>query len=148
MLAIVLDSAYYHQVISGFAFAGSWRREVSMVADLDVLVICSKEQFAQFLDNLSQVDETLWRGVEKCSVRMLGIQVDFRRVPDIESWVTMLMYFTGSKAENIRLRSKAIKLGMKLNEYGLWMNQERIPAETEQQVYALLGEKYVQPQNR
>ncbi|MCA9288828.1 MAG: PHP domain-containing protein, partial [Phycisphaerales bacterium] len=51
------------------------------------------------------------------------IQVDLRVVPEA-SWGAALMYFTGSKEHNVRLRERALKAGRSLNEYGLYPNDD------------------------
>jgi len=57
------------------------------------------------------------------------------------------MYFTGSKAHNIRLREMAIRKGLRLNEYGLFQVKTGtlIVAETEEEVYGRLGLPYIPP---
>lgn len=48
-----------------------------------------------------------------------SVQVDLRVVP-LAAWGSALMYFTGSKEHNVRLRERALKLGLTLNEWGLF----------------------------
>ena len=66
-----------------------------------------------------------------------GLQVDLRALPH-ESYGAALQYFTGSKEHNIVLRSRALKLGLTLNEYGLFQleSEERVAGETEEEIYA------------
>lgn len=88
-------------------------------------------------------------------VRILGhpwaVRLDVRAVP-YDRHAPALMYFTGSKDENIRLRRKANDLGFKLNEYGLARTKaDGLPVPecvTEEAVYAALGEAYVPPTER
>ncbi len=59
------------------------------------------------------------------------------------------MYFTGSKAHNIELRTIAIRKGLRLNEYGLFKGEETMVAgETEESVYSALGLDYIAPELR
>jgi DNA polymerase (family 10) len=58
------------------------------------------------------------------------------------------MYFTGSKAHNIALRSIAIKQGLKLSEYGIFRDEKRLAARTEKEVYAIVGLDYIAPELR
>ena len=53
-----------------------------------------------------------------------GLQVDLRVVP-LEAWGAAMIYFTGSKAHNIRIREMAVRKGLKLNEYGLFRAKTR-----------------------
>jgi len=96
------------------------------------------------------VERVLARGETKSSVMLAGnFQTDLRLV-STESRGAALQYFTGSKAHNIALRDRAIGLGLKLNEYGLFRveNDERIAGETEEGVYAALGLDFIPPELR
>jgi DNA polymerase (family 10) len=87
------------------------------------------------------------------------VQVDLRLVPE-QSWGAALMYFTGSKEHNVRLRERALRQGLTLNEYGLFPEDprdERPPQErgvkavagaSEDEVYAKLGLAWVPPELR
>jgi DNA polymerase (family 10) len=75
-----------------------------------------------------------------------GLQVDLRVVaPGV--WGAAMIYFTGSKAHNVRIRELAVREGLKLNEYGLFdaKTGELLAAETEEQVYERLGIPYIAP---
>src|SRR5262249_58656459 len=69
---------------------------------------------------LPAVSEVLGRGATKASVRLEGgLQVDVRIVPRV-SFGAALLYFTGSKAHNVKLRQLALGRRLKLNEYGVF----------------------------
>jgi DNA polymerase (family 10) len=76
-----------------------------------------------------------------------GLQVDLRIVPE-EGFGAALLYFTGSKAHNIALRSLALTHGWKLNEYGLFAGTRRIAGTTEDEVYKKLGLAPIPPELR
>ena len=80
-----------------------------------------------------------------------AVRLDVRAVPHTR-YVPALMYFTGSKDENIRLRRKALSLGYQLNEYGLTaVKPGAVPVPVcvnERAVYAALGEAFVEPEGR
>ena len=76
-----------------------------------------------------------------------NLQIDLRVVPDYE-YGAALQYFTGSKTHNIELRKIAMKKGMKLNEYGLFLDGKRIAGKNESTIYRKLGLKMVSPENR
>ena len=66
----------------------------------------------------------LGQGPTKCSiVTQRGIQVDLRIVPD-ECFGAAILYFTGSKDHNVKIRGLAQDLGMTLNEWGLYKLEE------------------------
>jgi DNA polymerase (family 10) len=75
--------------------------------------------------------------------------VDLRALAH-ESYGAAMQYFTGSKEHNILIRSRALKLGLTLNEYGLFKleDEERVAGETEEEVYAALGLPWIPPELR
>jgi DNA polymerase (family 10) len=93
------------------------------------------------------VSRVLAHGDTKSSVITdVGLQVDLRVVPN-EAWGAANIYFTGSKAHNIRIREIAVRAGLKLNEYGLFdaASGDLLAAETEEDVYERLGMAYIDP---
>jgi DNA polymerase (family 10) len=93
----------------------------------------------------------LGKGPNKASIQygLEGLQVDLRALPH-ESYGAAMQYFTGSKEHNIVLRLRAQKLGLTLNEYGLFRvdNEQRVAGETEEEVYAQLGLAWIPPELR
>jgi DNA polymerase (family 10) len=78
-----------------------------------------------------------------------GLQVDVRALPR-ESFGAALQYFTGSKEHNVALRSRAVRMGFKLSEYGLFRSDDDalVASETEEQVYEALGLRWIPPEMR
>src|SRR5206468_3729195 len=78
-----------------------------------------------------------------------GLQVDLRPFAR-ESLGAPLQYFTGSKAHNVALRERAVRRGLKLNEYGIYRVEggELIAGASEEEVYAALGLAYIPPELR
>jgi DNA polymerase (family X) len=129
--------------------AGSYRRRRDTVGDLD-LVVTSADAAAvgDKLVAYENVAEVLAHGGTRTTVVLRsGLQVDIRAVPE-ESYGAALLYFTGSKAHNIALRSIAIRRGWKLNEYGLFSGKRRIAGLTEEEIYKKLGLAYIPPEMR
>ncbi|MFJ4093266.1 DNA polymerase/3'-5' exonuclease PolX [Kitasatospora sp. NPDC089913] len=130
------------------AYAGSLRRMRETVGDIDVLA--TAEDSAPLMASLTALPFTadvIGSGPTKTSIRTTdGIQVDLRVVPK-EDWGAALVYFTGSKAHNIRLRTMAVRAGLKLSEYGLFdaASGEKIVSATEDEVYAALGLPWIAP---
>ncbi len=130
------------------AYAGSLRRMRETIGDVDLLVAASEASpiMDAFVAHPS-VDRVLAHGETKSSiVTGLGLQVDLRVVPK-EAWGAAMIYFTGSKPHNIRIREMAVRLGLKLSEYGLFdaKTGELLAADTEESVYERLGMPYVEP---
>ncbi|MFW5934151.1 MAG: DNA polymerase/3'-5' exonuclease PolX [Actinomycetota bacterium] len=128
------------------AYAGSLRRFREDIGDVDVLVTGSHPDEAhRALRELDDVERTIGTGETKTSVVTRdGVQVDLRSVPS-QSYGAALVYFTGSKAHNIRLRQRAIERGWSLNEYALAHQEdgEVVASATEQEVYAALDLPWV-----
>lgn len=100
--------------------AGSVRRRAESIGDIDIVVAAADAApIMKAFCELGHVGEVLAHGETKSSVRTVdGMQVDLRVVPP-QNFGAALVYFTGSKAHNVRMRSLALKRGLTLNEYGL-----------------------------
>jgi DNA polymerase (family 10) len=116
--------------------AGSYRRRRETVGDIDILVLSSApEPVMERFVSYPSVEKVLAAGGTRGSVVLRsGLQVDLRVVP-AESYGAALVYFTGSKEHNIRLRQRALDRGLTVSEYGVFElleapEQEAEPAET------------------
>ena len=129
--------------------AGSCRRRKETCGDLDVLA--TSDDSAAAMDRLAAnplVEKVLARGETKQRVRLRsGIELDLRVVPD-ESYGAAMQYFTGSKEHNIVIRRRAIERGLKLNEYGLFREDQYVAGRTEEEVYAAVGLPFIPPELR
>ena len=116
--------------VQNIAPAGSLRRRAESIGDIDIVVACTAG--AAVMDafcGMAMVGDVLARGETKSSIRTTdGMQVDLRVVPPAHFGAAML-YFTGSKAHNVRMRALALKQGMTLNEYGLMTLAEKADVE-------------------
>lgn len=128
---------------------GSIRRRKEIVRDMDILVATDDhEKITSFFVSMPEVDEVLVTGDTKTSVRMKsGIEADLRVVKK-EEFPYALMYFTGSKEHNVRLRGIAKKKGWKLNEYGLFDGDTIVPCKREEDIYHTLGLPFIPPELR
>ncbi len=131
--------------------AGSLRRMKETVRDLDILVTSKK--IGRVMDafvNLPDAGTVTAHGPTKSSiVTKDNIRVDIRVVSQ-ESYGAALMYFTGSKEHNIRLREMAARNGLKINEYGIFTagTNKRLAGNSEEEIYKLLKMDYVEPELR
>jgi hypothetical protein len=136
------------------SFAGSIRREVEQVHDIDILVSPFSEKVRDLITMWTNTD-LLWGGNEKVSILMptgdlIGskIQVDVRFIQP-ESWGPALQYFTGSREHNISLRSIAKRRNQVLNEHGLFdLLGKRLDDGTEGGVYKALLLRWLPPKYR
>ena len=128
---------------------GSIRRRKEVVRDMDILVAAENhEKIASFFVSMPEVDQVLVTGETKTSVRMKsGIEADLRVVTRQE-FPYALVYFTGSKEHNVRLRGIAKKKGWKLNEYGIFDGDNLVICKSEEEIYRALGLPYIPPELR
>jgi DNA polymerase (family 10) len=129
---------------------GSLRRGCDTCGDLDLLASGAPASLmADFVD-YPPVERVLGHGETKSSVLLAGgFQADLRLVAT-DSRGAAMQYFTGSKAHNIALRDRAIDLGFKLNEYGLFRTDDdvRVAGEREEDIYGALGLDWIPPELR
>ena len=141
---------------------GSLRRGCDTCGDLDLLASGADRTLMDDFVGYARVERILGHGDTKSSVLLSGgFQADLRLVPP-QSRGAALQYFTGSKAHNIALRDRAIGLGLKLNEYGVFRAGlldtgepgngdtagDQIAGATEEEVYAALGLDWIPPELR
>lgn len=146
--------------------AGSYRRRKETVGDIDILVLADDARAASdALSGFSGVESVIGAGGTKTSVRLRsGLQVDLRVVPP-ESWGAALIYFTGSKEHNIRLRRRALERKLRVSEYGVFTipeeslgdalgergiasEGEMVAGATEEDVYRALDLSWLPPEIR
>jgi DNA polymerase (family X) len=137
--------------------AGSLRRGRETVGDLDILVTgpgCidnePRQKLIEHLIRFPGLMEVIAQGENKVSFRHRnGMQVDVRLLPP-ESFGAAMQYFTGSKAHNVALRQRALKMGFTLNEYSLATIEDEKPVagKTEEEIYAKLKLDFIPPELR
>ena len=137
--------------------AGSLRRGRETVGDLDILVTgkaccdpATLEKLIEHVIKLPGLMEVIARGENKVSFRLRGgMQVDVRLLPP-QSFGAAMQYFTGSKAHNVALRQRALKMGYTLSEYSLARLEDEKPVagKTEEEIYAKLKLDYIPPEMR
>jgi DNA polymerase (family 10) len=147
--------------------AGSLRRRKETIGDVDFVAavkdMSAGQQIGEAFCKLTGVVQTLVCGPSKSSVKVAnGMQVDLRIVPEINFGAAM-MYFTGSKEHNVKVRGLALKQRMTLNEWGLYKLDEyekakketakpppikAVASESEEAIYKKLGMQYVEPELR
>ena len=137
------------ETVKDITVAGSYRRGVETVGDLDILVTVKRGSavMQRFVD-YEDVDQVISQGKTRSSVILrTGLQVDLRVVAQV-SYGAALHYFTGSKAHNIAVRKLGQKKKFKINEYGVFKNDERIAGKTEKEVFKQVDLPYIEPELR
>ena len=146
--------------------AGSLRRGRETVGDLDLLATgpaCAPGQTAPAVEYVAAypgIQSILAKGENKISFLVeQGLQVDVRLLPP-SSYGAALQYFTGSKAHNVSLRQRALKLGFTLSEWALARLNDAsvgdasmsgasiVASATEQEIYFALGMDWIPPEMR
>jgi DNA polymerase (family 10) len=137
------------KTVSQVQITGSLRRMKETIGDIDILATSTKpKETADVFVTMDDVREVLGKGPTKCSVILKSnTRVDLRIV-DEKSFGSALMYFTGSKDHNIKLRTIAMTKSYKLNEYGLFKQEEQVAGRTEEEVYEKLGMEWIPPELR
>jgi DNA polymerase (family 10) len=134
------------------SIGGSLRRRKETVKDADMVASVARDEdraaVMSALVGLPQVVDVTAQGDTKTSVILRpGIAMDLRLVTDDE-YPYALHHFTGSKEHNVALRTRAHAQGTKINEYGLFRGEERIPVRDERELYQALGMRYIEPEMR
>lgn len=133
-------------------FVGSYRRNKPTSGDVDIMIV--DYTIHDFIDKLVDIfhdNLTLYaEGKDKASFLL-----NFHGWIKLDCFTTttehkagMLLYSTGSKENNIRLRSVAKKKSLLLNQFGIHKDGELIPTKTEKDIYDYLGLEYQEPEQR
>jgi len=147
----IREHIYASAPVEKLVIAGSLRRWKETIKDIDIIAT-SKDPDAvmKVFTRMPYVSQIITKGPTKSSVVLKdGIQVDIRVVEE-ESFGSALAYFTGSKEHNIRLRELASKAGLKINEYGIFRENDnrKLGGKSEEDIYNVLGLQYVPPELR
>ena len=138
--------ALLEPVVERVEVAGSIRRKKETVKDGDIVCVGDPVEIARHLESIG-LDFTvkslsIIRGVHH------GFPIDIRITKEKSFGATML-YFTGSKEFNIRMRAEAKRKGWKLNEYGLFDSVgRRLASRTEEEIFEALGREFISPEMR
>lgn len=147
----IVDALANLAAVKHISVAGSLRRMKETIGDIDILVTSSKpEKVMDVFTTLPRVREVLAKGPTRSSIILdTGTQADVR-VVEPEAFGAALQYFTGSKEHNVKVREKAVRRGLKINEYGVFRvkDDRRTAGKTEEEVYAAVGLPWIPPEIR
>jgi DNA polymerase (family 10) len=147
----LVDALRASEAAGGVILAGSARRWVDTCKDIDIVATAS--------DPLALADALVGHGLiaeagnpSANGVRARthnGIAVDLRIVP-AEELGNLLQHFTGSAAHNVKLRERAVKMGLSVSEHGIADTEsgEVTRCADEAGVYERLGLAYIEPELR
>ena len=147
---------------------GSYRRKKDTSGDIDVLLshknITKKDEVKNSeIDYLDKILEKLKKKYEHVGTiargksKYMGLHridekvrhIDFIFMP-MESYYSAILYFTGSKELNIKMREMAKSKNYTLNEWGLHKNEDnsRFDVTSEEDIFKLLNMGYIKPERR
>ena len=164
LVAPLLEYLRESPEVESLEVAGSYRRRVETVGDIDLLAIASDgEAVMERFTTSPKVTQVQMSGGTRGRVSLQsGLEVDLRILTE-PSYGAALVYFTGSKEHNIKLRKRAIERGLRLSEYGVFREDgddeeesgekdpwagEQVAGRTEDDVYAALGLPWIAPELR
>lgn len=141
----ILNELRKHPAVLRLSVAGSLRRSKEVVRDLDFIVATNEPAaLTKFFGAMPQAKEIIVQGDTKCSIRLEdGLQCDLRAVTNAQ-FPFALQYFTGSKEHNVAIRSRALKQGWSLNEYG-FTGKDLPTVNDEGDIYKALGLDFIPP---
>ena len=139
-----------------YLLAGSVRRRVPIVHDIDFAVIPKGKGFGLWKDKvIKRVREIGGRvtsfGETISSFLYSGVQINLFICMNADAWGVTQMWATGPKGHTIGMTIKARDRGLIINSKGLWTRDEPpklIKTKTEKDVGRLLGWKYKPPEER
>ena len=147
----LVEALREHRASRHVELAGSARRMTDTVKDLDVIATAADPlALARAAAELDVVEEAGTPTAAGVRLRMhTGIAVDVRIV-EPDQFGNLLQHLTGSKQHNMALRDAAVRKGLHVSEYGVLDDAtgETHRCPTEQEVYALLGLEYIEPELR
>jgi DNA polymerase IV len=134
--------------------AGSYRRGLKISSDIDVLVRESLNVVVERLKAMGYIKAVISAGDKRfIGVVKLPTTTTHRHIDIVfttpRAYPFALLYFTGSKKNNILMRITAKRKGLKLNQYGLWKGLDLVPGiKTERDIFKVLGKAYLPPEDR
>ncbi len=147
----IADALRSHPATERVEVAGSVRRRVDAVKDLDVVATSTDASaLVRTLGELPLVEEVLSAGERGARVSThTGMIVDLK-VVEPDQFGNAMQHFTGSKAHNVALREAAVRRGLHVSEYGILDDAggQTLRCETEEEVYAALGLAWIPPELR
>lgn len=131
---------------------GSYRRGLSFSRDLDVMLVSDKPVLTEFINELSKVLPLVVysQGDAKASLiitKKPTFKVDIFQTDKLHA-TSMLLYSTGSRELNVKMRAIAKKNGYLLNQQGLFKGKMRLPLRTERDYFTALNLPYLPPGKR
>jgi DNA polymerase (family 10) len=147
----VLEYLKKNRKIIRIEIAGSLRRKMETIKDLDIIASCdegAREEIMHYFVSSDQKIRIISQGITKSAIILdSGMTAELRLVRDSE-YPFLLQHATGSKEHNTQMRRLAKEQNYKMNEYGLFNNDKQIACQDENEIYTNLGITLIPPQLR
>jgi DNA polymerase (family X) len=145
----LLEGLEGREDVAKVRLGGSLRRGYETVKDIDLLAASNTPvTLGDYFAALPSVESIIAKGETKVSVVLkTGLNCDLRIVSPAE-FPYALHHFTGSREHNTAMRGRAKHLGLKMNEYGLFRDEENMACLSEEDIFRALGLAYIPPELR
>jgi len=147
----LFEAVKNHPKIIRAELAGSLRRHKETIKDIDIVASCKDEDRQEIMDfftHLPGVQSVVAKGDTKSNVLLeKGIPSDLRLLGEVQ-FPYLLHHLTGSAEHNIAMRSRGLKLGIRVSEHGLFKGDKLIRCKNEAEIFAALGLSYIPPELR
>ena len=139
---------------------GGFLRKKPFSKDIDVMIISDIDiidDYIKYLENTFSYVKVYIKGSDKASVIIYTPKEQYLKMDIFVSpkkyQYAMLLYATGSKQFNIRMRGIAKRMGYVLNQYGLYKlpiktTSTPLPVNSEKDFFKILEMPYIPPHNR
>lgn len=148
-----------------FELVGSYRRGKDSMGDGDVLILNPRHKTLTESENVKVISIGIHKARALFRLPNLINHVTAKatnpHIIDTNRWIPVdivytdnvhypgaLLHYTGSKQFNIHMTMHCAKLGIKLNEYGIWKNGKLIPVKSEKDIFKKVKMPYVPPERR
>ena len=142
--------------VDDFKLAGSYRRKQHDSGDIDLLVFSDEpDKIIRKLKRVGIITEEIsfgenkFEGVAKVSDEYPAVKLDILFVEADEEVPYALLYFTGNKELNIKMRAKARRKGWHLTNTEMTDKEgNNFIVENEKEIFSLLKIDYLKPEER
>ncbi|MFQ6042607.1 MAG: helix-hairpin-helix domain-containing protein, partial [Candidatus Poribacteria bacterium] len=138
-----------HSKVIQSSLVSSLRRKMEVIGEIDILASTNdKTAVMDFFTSLNDVASVIDKSAAKSRITLnTGISVNLHAVSDAK-FPYALRYLTGSKEHNIVMRDRAAKMGLEMNENGMFKDGELIECKDESQIFHELGLAFIPPELR
>ncbi|MFY9270213.1 MAG: DNA polymerase/3'-5' exonuclease PolX [Candidatus Manganitrophaceae bacterium] len=130
-------------------FGGSLRRRNEVVQDVDLVVgVDRPSDVITYFCSLPEIEREIERSEKKARIILKsGIAVDLCVTTD-DRFSYLHHHYTGSKEYHVALEKRAKRFGIRISEYGLFLEDHLLPCREEREIFSMLELDYIEPELR